>query len=156
MPRWKGLADDSKSVTVLQGTLQDLDPASPLTHATFIGRVGYVPIVDDVESGFDVVWCQWCLMYMSDKDVVAFLGSCKVALRDVESLIVVKENVALDGLGPNGESVSSVHFDEEDSSVTRSGLAWKLLFEQANLTIVREQVQGGLLPGLYAVNMSIT
>lgn len=116
--RWKGILDKSKSVTFIQDTLQAIDPAHPLSSPTgrLIGRVGYEPQVDDIESGFDVVWCQWCLGHLSDPDLVAFFKRAKVALRDPQkSWIIVKENLCSDG--PDGEPNTS--FDEEDSSLTR-------------------------------------
>ncbi|KAJ7452345.1 alpha-N-methyltransferase NTM1 [Mycena galericulata] len=154
---WRGLADASKSVTFLRGTLQDFDPARP-HHAEILDRVGYAPPVTDALSGFDVIWCQWCLGHLSDPDLAAFLRRSHAALRDKEkgrSLIVVKENLCSD----NEDGSPCVVFDEEDSSLTRSvmafhlTLAWKRVFEQAGLKLVHEQVQEGLPEGLYVVKM---
>ena len=114
--KWRGIADGSKSVTFLQGTLQDCDPAHPIRTATFLGRIGYTPPSPDDESGFDVVWCQWCLTYMTDPDLVAFLQRSQAALRkEGPGVIVVKENVCQDGEG----GVPNIIFDKDDSSVTR-------------------------------------
>jgi protein N-terminal methyltransferase len=114
--KWKGIADGSKSVTFLQGTLQACDPANPLQTATLLGRVGYTPPSPDDESGFDVVWCQWCLTYMTDADLITFLKRSQAALRkEGPGIIVVKENVCRDGEG----GVPKICFDEADSSVTR-------------------------------------
>lgn len=114
--RWKGVQDKTKSVTLVQGTLQAFDPSSPLKDTKLVGRVGYAPAEDDLESGFDVVWCQWCLGHLSDADLVAFFRRCKQALRDAErSLIVVKENLCSDGEDGSAGTV----FDESDSSLTR-------------------------------------
>ena len=122
--KWKGIADGSKSVSFLQGTLQACDPANPLRTATFLGRVGYIPPSPDDESGFDVVWCQWCLTYMTDADLIAFLKRSQAALRkEGPGVIVVKENVCIDGEG----GVPEIRFDEEDSSVTRYFLSSALL-----------------------------
>ena len=112
--KWKGIADLSKSVTFLQGTLQACDPAHPLQTAAFRARVGHEPLSPDDESGFDVVWCQWCLPYMADADLIAFLKRSRAALRK-GGAIVVKENVCKDGDG----GIPEIHFDAEDSSVTR-------------------------------------
>jgi protein N-terminal methyltransferase len=110
------MADGSKSVTFLQGTLQDCDPAHPTQNATFLGRIGYTPPSPDDESGFDVVWCQWCLLYMTDTDLIAFLKRSQAALRkEGPGIIVVKENVCKDLDG----GVPQIIFDEGDSSVTR-------------------------------------
>ena len=127
--KWKGIADGSKSVTFLQGTLQECDPANPTKTATFLGRVGYTPPVPDDDSGFDVVWCQWCLTYMSDTDLIAFFKRSQAALRkEGQGVIVVKENVCKDGEG----GVPAIQFDEEDSSVTRSVLSSTSLLKVFN------------------------
>jgi protein N-terminal methyltransferase len=115
---WPGLANQSKSVTVLQGTLQDFDPLNP-HRATFLDRVGYQPPrpVDDIGLGFDIIWCQWCLGHLSDEDLVAFFIRCRTALKQHRrSMIVVKENLCQDLPGPKPLTV----FDDQDSSLTRS------------------------------------
>lgn len=165
--KWKGIADGSKSVTFLQGTLQACDPASLTRTATFLGRVGYTPPSPDEESGFDVVWCQWCLLYMKDDDLIAFLKRSQAALRkEGPGVIVVKENVCRDGEG----GVPEIRFDDEDSSVTRyflssalpleglrtwsrSDLYWKMIFRNAGLSLLHERVQYGLPKELYMVKM---
>ncbi|GJE87164.1 AdoMet dependent proline di-methyltransferase-domain-containing protein [Phanerochaete sordida] len=148
--RWKGVADGSRSVTLVQGTLQAFDPCSPLRGTKLVGRVGYTTAQDDLESKFDVVWCQWCLGHLSDADLIAFFKRCKQALRDAkESLIVVKENLCSDDADGSARTV----FDEDDSSLTRSDMAWKAAFATAGLTLVYEQVQRGFPEGLYEVKM---
>ena len=121
--KWKGIADGSKSVTFLQGTLQACDPAHPSQTATFRARVGHKPLSSDDESGFDVVWCQWCLSYMTDADLIAFLKRSQAALRK-GGAIVVKENLCKDGDG----GVPDIRFDADDSSVIRYFLLSSLLF----------------------------
>lgn len=115
-PLWKGIADKSKSVTLLQGTLQAFNPLKP-HHATFLDRVGYQQSrpADDINMGFDVIWCQWCLGHLSDVDLVQFMGRSRASLRDEKSLIVVKENLCSDRPDGSAETV----FDEQDSSLTR-------------------------------------
>lgn len=114
---WKGIANKTKSVTFIQGTLQAFDAAKPLiSGGTRLDRVGFQPSEDDLESGFDVVWCQWCLGHLSDPDLVEFFRKSRLALRESpRSLIVVKENVCSNH--SDGSARSS--FDEEDSSLTR-------------------------------------
>ncbi|KAF9464750.1 alpha-N-methyltransferase NTM1 [Collybia nuda] len=147
---WKGIADRTHSVTILQGTLQDFDPMKP-HRAKFLDRVGYqLPQPSyEIDMGFDIIWCQWCLGHLSDLDLVAFLRRSHTALRDGKSLIMVKENLCQD----LDDGIACTLFDEQDSSLTRSDKAWKTLFDQAGLRLVREQVQHGLPEGLYVVKM---
>ncbi|KAI0670346.1 DUF858-domain-containing protein [Trametes maxima] len=154
---WKGIRDKVKSVTFVQATLQDFDPARPSAavsseKAKVLGRVGYVPLeggeTADMDSSFDVVWCQWCLGALSDPDLVAFFRKAKAALRDPSrGLVVVKENLCSEKGEPRAV------FDESDSSLTRSDLAWKKAFSDADLKLVHEQIQNGFPEGLYPVKM---
>ncbi|KAI1795849.1 AdoMet dependent proline di-methyltransferase-domain-containing protein [Ganoderma leucocontextum] len=155
---WKGIADKTKSVTFVQATLQDFDPTHPALSPSnadkvkILGRVGYVPSTtqDDLSDGFDVVMCQWCLGALSDADLVAFFRKCKAALRDpTRGLIFVKENLCSEEGSPR------VVFDESDSSLTRSDLAWKKCFANASLKVIREQIQNGFPEGLYPVKMCV-
>ncbi|TFK42535.1 alpha-N-methyltransferase NTM1 [Crucibulum laeve] len=152
-PVWTGLADQTKSVTLLQGTLQVFDPLNP-HRVTFLDRLGYQPTrpQDEIGMGFDVIWCQWCLGHLSDPDLVTFLTRSHAALREKEkgrSLIVVKENLCSD----KDDGTADTIFDVQDSSLTRSDLAWKNIFKEAGLKLVDQKVQEGLPQGLYAVKM---
>jgi protein N-terminal methyltransferase len=121
-------------------------------HARFLDRVGYQPPrpADEIGSGFDVIWCQWCLGHLSDLDLVLFLRRCHESLnKHPKSVIVVKENICSDAEDGSPQSI----FDEQDSSLTRSDKAWKQTFEQAGLRLVREQIQDGLPEGLFVVKM---
>ncbi|PIL24025.1 hypothetical protein GSI_13776 [Ganoderma sinense ZZ0214-1] len=153
---WKGIAGKTKSVTFVQATLQDFDPVHPTPappnseKVNILGRVGYSPppAQDDLNDKFDLVMCQWCLGALSDADLVAFFRKCKSALRDpARGLILVKENLCSEQGWPR------VVFDESDSSLTRSDLAWKKCFADAGLNVIHEQVQKGFPEGLYAVKM---
>ncbi|KAI0798013.1 methyltransferase domain-containing protein [Abortiporus biennis] len=148
---WKGMKNKTKSVNFIQGTLQDFDPSHPQERTKPLGRIGFIPdhVNDDLESGFDIVWCQWCLGHLSDPDLVAFFKRCKNALRDSKSFIIVKENLCsnADDGGP------LTVFDPDDSSVTRSDSAWKEVFKQAGLTLLHQKVQLGFPIGLFEVKM---
>ena len=114
---WPGLADQSKSVTFLQDTLQQFHPLFP-HHSTFHDRIGYQPPrpTDDIGKGFDVIWCQWCLGYLTNPDLVDFLKRCHAALNaHPRSLIVVKENVCCDASDQSAQEM----FDDQDSSLLR-------------------------------------
>lgn len=114
---WRGLADRTKSVTILQGTLQDFHPLRP-HYARFLDRVGYQPLgpTHEIGMGFDVIWCQWCLGHLNDADLVVFLKRCFHSLNEQpKSLIMVKENICSDHEDGSPQTV----FDDEDSSLTR-------------------------------------
>jgi len=64
-------------------------------------------------------------------------------------LIMVKENICSDYEDGSPQTV----FDDEDSSLTRSDNAWKAIFKQAGLRLIREKVQDGLPEGLFVVKM---
>ncbi|KAF9053741.1 methyltransferase domain-containing protein [Hymenopellis radicata] len=154
LKNWRGLSDNLTSVTFVQGALQNFDPAHPLSDPSvkLLDRIGYSPEspTADLESGFDVVWCQWCLGHLNDEQLAAFLQRSYAALRTLgRSLIVVKENVCTNTIDGQPKLV----FDEEDSSFTRSDLAWKRVFRQAGLKLVKEKTQEGLPEGLYEVKM---
>jgi len=160
MGEWKGIEDRTKSVTIVKGTLQAFDPRRPveeLTECEILGRAGYTPVEEKPDgSGYDVVWCQWCLGHLSDEELVQFLKRSKEALRtttegtgDFEGIIVVKENLCHEKVPGEANTV----FDSQDSSLTRSDHAWKQCFEAAGLRILKEEVQLGLPEGLYAVKM---
>ena len=114
---WPGLADGSKSVTILQGTLQDFHPLMP-HRAHFLDRIGYQSPrpADEIGEGFDVIWCQWCLGHLSDPDLVAFFKRCSESLKKhPQAVIVVKENICADSDDGTPQEI----FDEQDSSLTR-------------------------------------
>jgi len=136
---------------VMQDTLQQFHPLFP-HQSIFHDRIGYQPPrpTDDIEKGFDVIWCQWCLGYLTNPDLVAFLKRCHAALNArPRSLIVVKENVCCDASDRSAQEM----FDEQDSSLLRSDTAWKDLFKLAGLRLIREKAQEGLPEGLYEVKM---
>jgi protein N-terminal methyltransferase len=116
---WRGIRERATSVTFVRGTLQDVDPAAPEGAGAVLARVG-APAADDggaeMRSGFDVVWCQWCLGHLADGDLVRFLRRAAAALRTPESVVVVKENLCAEGEDGQPKSV----YDEQDSSLTRS------------------------------------
>ncbi|CAL1704703.1 unnamed protein product [Somion occarium] len=148
--RWKGIKEKTKSVTFIRGTLQTFDPSNPGKGTHIVGRVGYVSPEDDLDSKFDVIWCQWCLGHLNDQDLGAFFRRCRKALRDPEnSIIMVKENLCTDMEDGGPKTI----FDESDSSLTRSDMAWKKAFTDAGLELLDERLQRGFPEGLYDVKM---
>lgn len=123
---WKGIDDLTKSVTIVKGTLQEFDPRRPveeLTDCEILGRAGYSPGSGKPDaSGYDVIWCQWCLGHLSDEELVRFLKRSKEALRsttdgtgDFDGIIVIKENLC----NEEAPGEASTAFDSQDSTLTR-------------------------------------
>lgn len=114
---------------------------------------------------YDVIWCQWCLQHLSDKDLVSFLIRSKASLlkssteaADTTSstavlngagIIVVKENVLRD----ETDGSEKVWYDDEDHSITRTSNAYERVFRQAGLVVLRTQLQLGLPEELFPVRM---
>lgn len=122
---------------------------------------------------YDVIWAQWCLQHLSDRDLVSFLKRSKVSLAkqsqpaeaaattttttttstsavlDGSGIIVVKENVLRD----EEDGSEKVWYDDEDHSITRTSNAYERVFKEAGLTIVRTQLQLGLPDELFPVRM---
>ncbi|KAK3817320.1 MAG: alpha-N-methyltransferase NTM1 [Benniella sp.] len=94
------------------------------------------------EGRYDVIWCQWVLGHLTEADLIAFFERCKKGLKP-GGLIFIKENNAKVG----------IVIDEDDSSMTRSDLVWKEMFNKSSLRLLREEVQKGFPSGLFAVKM---
>lgn len=58
---------------------------------------------------YDLIWIQWCSMFLTNKELVQFLERCKSTL-NADGVIVFKENVS---------TAEQDMFDDEDSSITR-------------------------------------
>lgn len=92
---------------------------------------------------YDLIWNQWCVGQLTDAQFVDYLKRLPKVLSE-GGWIVVKENLSNHHLG---EDV----FDEEDSSVTRTDVKFRKLFEEAGLRLVSTELQKGMPKGLYAV-----
>jgi len=114
---------------------------------------------------YDVIWNQWCLGHLTDRQLVEWLRKAGRCLRgygdgaddgekkqeeddggEGKGWIMVKENLCTGAFGGD-------IFDEQDSSVTRSDESFKRLFEEAGLRIVRQELQTGFPKVLYPVKM---
>lgn len=113
------------------------------------GRIGdiYVTGLEDwvppAEKKYDLIWNQWCLGHLTDKQLVEYLVRCKGALSE-RGLIVVKENTST--------SMEDL-FDELDNSVMRTDAKFKALFAEAELDLIKTEEQLGFSKslGLYPV-----
>ncbi|CDW99528.1 hypothetical protein [Sporisorium scitamineum] len=107
-----------KAVHFHCSTLQDIEPSRPYSSTPRVGDGNIAPTVsvddepkpdqpspetvitekDGVAGSqqepvtYDLVWAQWCLQHLSDRDLIAFLKRSKAALKE-GGIIGVKENV---------------------------------------------------------------
>ena len=111
------------------------------------GRIGnvYVTCLQNwvPDQQYDLIWIQWCLGHLKDKEVVAYLMRCKKAV-SMDGWIVIKENMSTDR---KGEDV----YDETDSSVTRTDEKFQKLFKEADVRCLKTDLQRGFPKELYPV-----
>jgi protein N-terminal methyltransferase len=93
---------------------------------------------------YDCIWVQWCLLYLTDEDLVAFLRRAAAGLRQ-GGRIVVKENVCKKGF----------IVDRSDSSLTRSTAYLSGLFARADMSTVYSVRQRGMPEELFEVRMFV-
>ena len=111
-----------------------------------VGRVYVTGLEDWVpEAQYDLIWNQWCLGHLTDKQLVTYLEKCKKAVT-IDGWIIVKENM---GTNIHGEDV----FDQQDSSVTRTDQKYRQLFKEADMRLIKTELQRGFPKGLYPVRL---
>lgn len=103
-----------------------------------VGLEGWKP-----EATYDLIWNQWCVGQLTDVQLLAYLRSLPQHLSE-GGWIVVKENLSNHHLG---EDV----FDPDDSSVTRTDVKFRKIFEEAELKVVSTELQKGFPKDLYPV-----
>lgn len=92
---------------------------------------------------YDVIWIQWCIVYLTDNDLVKFLINCRKSLKE-DGFIGLKEN----------ESAGHIPVeDKDDSSVTRTHVQMLDIFAKAGLKIARQEQQQGFPASLFPVLM---
>lgn len=96
-----------------------------------------------IENRYNLIWNQWCLGHLTDEQLLAFLKRCCNALVD-GGWIIIKENISTD-------KKSMDIFDREDSSVTRTDGKFRKIFKEAELVLVKTEVQSGLPKELFPV-----
>lgn len=102
------------------------------------GLEGWVP-----ERQYDLLWHQWVLVHLTDKQLVAYLGRCRKAVT-TGGWIVIKENMCTN---PDGTD----EFDGKDSAVMRTDDKFRQLFKEADLRLLKTELQRGFPKGLYPV-----
>lgn len=89
---------------------------------------------------YDLVWCQWTLMYLADVDLVAFFKRIAKGLR-AGGLIVVKENVELPKQNLGGHGGKSYEDTAAHGGVVRIPRHYEDIFKRAGLQIVMKRMQ---------------
>ncbi|OSX74900.1 hypothetical protein BU14_0262s0017 [Porphyra umbilicalis] len=91
---------------------------------------------------YAVVWVQWCAIYLTDGDLVAFLRRAAASLLPT-GVVVVKDNIAADAFA----------LDTSDNSVMRSDAYMRSLFARAGLDVVAAATQQTFDASLFRVEM---
>lgn len=139
-----------------------LSQYQPLAEQGIIGEIynaGLETWQPDATKKYDIVWNQWCLNHLTDQQVVDYLERVakslvgydnqhqeETSVSTMRGWIMVKENLSTDAYDQDV-------FDDADSSVTRSDTKWQALFDQANLKVVKMELQTGFPKSLYPVKM---
>lgn len=97
-----------------------------------------------VAKRYDCIWIQWCLLYLTDDDIVSLLRRAAAGLRP-GGAIVVKENVCGTGFV----------VDRDDSSLTRSAAYYAGLVARADMATTYSVRQRGMPRDLYEVRMFV-
>ena len=84
------------------------------------------------KSTYNLLWHQWVLLYLTDKDCVDYLVRCRESLAP-GGVICIKENVSM--------KTGQFLVDSDDNSVTRTLDQYKNLFAQAGLRIALQMKQ---------------
>ncbi|XP_037716276.1 alpha N-terminal protein methyltransferase 1 [Drosophila subpulchrella] len=92
---------------------------------------------------YDLIWSQWVLGHLTDRDLVAFFRRIKLGLAS-GAYFCLKENVS--------SSKKTVE-DKEDSSVTRPLESYERFLKEAGFRIVRKVKQHNFPKGLFPVYM---
>lgn len=97
-----------------------------------------------VPARYDCIWVQWCLLYLTDDDVVAFFARASEGLK-AGGAFFVKENVCANGFV----------VDEEDCSLTRSNAYLLDLFKKSSMSVVYNVKQKSFPDELFDVRMYV-
>jgi protein N-terminal methyltransferase len=102
-------------VDIIEPTVKFTDQLKDSPGIGHIYNAGLEEWQPQAGTRYDLIWIQWCVVHLTDVQLVDFLRRCATTLRTdedgkVTGRIVVKEN-----LTTGGKDL----FDEVDSSVTR-------------------------------------
>ncbi|KAJ2950836.1 hypothetical protein O0L34_g5179 [Tuta absoluta] len=104
------------------------------THQEKLGTVYKMKVQDfHPDAYYDVIWIQWLLMYLTDKDAISLLNKCRLALKP-NGVIILKENVAAE---------KWMTFDAEEASMVRSHQDVMSLVRAAGLHVLLARLEPG-------------
>eukprot|EP00188_Purpureofilum_apyrenoidigerum_P000379 Plantae.Rhodophyta-Purpureofilum_apyrenoidigerum.ctg11628.p1 GENE.Plantae.Rhodophyta-Purpureofilum_apyrenoidigerum.ctg11628~~Plantae.Rhodophyta-Purpureofilum_apyrenoidigerum.ctg11628.p1 ORF type:complete len:244 (+),score=39.30 Plantae.Rhodophyta-Purpureofilum_apyrenoidigerum.ctg11628:46-732(+) len=91
---------------------------------------------------YSVIWIQWCIIYLTDADLISFIRACAEAVAP-NGYVCIKDNVCSKGFV----------VDKSDSSVTRSERYLQGLLDEAGVAIVKICDQHEFPKELFPVKM---
>lgn len=94
------------------------------------------------QGRYSVIWCQWVLAHLTDKDLIQFLLRCKDGLQP-GGIVVAKENVASD--------LQVRMFHDDDSSQTRSPAIFIDIFKKSGYILLKHIIQTDFPSGMLEV-----
>ncbi|OWZ19040.1 hypothetical protein PHMEG_0006764 [Phytophthora megakarya] len=140
LPMFEHVDVVEQSPRLLRGVPQYVGDETKVRDLYCMGLQDFEP----APASYDLIWMQWVLVHLTDLDLIHYLKRCKKALTP-NGFIVIKENIF--------QTAEPYDLDRQDSSITRSGVYYKSIFQQAGLTLLAERRQRHFPEELYPVKM---
>lgn len=83
------------------------------------------------ELRYDVIWIQWVFLHLTDEDLVKFLKTCQICLKN-GGFVCIKDNAVIRG---------GFEVNRDDNSIARTDSHYKELFAKAGLKLCLETRQ---------------
>lgn len=139
-----------QSIHLIEGSARLLDVAKVnlkqdndnTTSITFVNQTlqDYVP-----DTQFHVIWIQWVIGYLTDRDCVDFLRRCGKSLIQPNGILCIKDNTS--------GTDEAFQLDRNDSSITRSLPYLQNLAAQAGLRQIHLKMQSDFPEEIFPVPM---
>lgn len=125
----------------VESTKQELESIVKFRGIT-IGAQDWIP-----DTKYDLIWCQWAIMYLMDDDCINFLIRCKSSLNE-HGFIVVKDNIA-----NKSKSLPKdrAQYRELDNQINRTYKHYLELFSKSGLKLIESIPQKKWDPELLPV-----
>lgn len=140
--------EEIKTIDLLDQSPKLLEAAPAyIANDAKIGKLlcqGVQDFHSSIPGQYEIIWCQWILVHLTDLDLLTFLEACRVGLSET-GILCIKENMLTTG--------QAFELDPEDSSITRCEAYYKLLFQKAKWKIVFEMEQQDFPDELMPVKM---